>query len=289
MASQKHTSSSRPMPKSASDLPLAVFVGQMWWYAFTVLYPAQALKSMGLYTANAIGRYPRMRRAGGAGPLYSRKNKKPVYIRGDRRGRESVREFDRAAEQYQTFVGPFTQPVYEEAVKLMRPLLGPAARILDISCGPGGDLVQMAKLAPDGEIVGIDLSSGMLREAYANAKRHEVGNAAFFQADVTDLPKNFGGRFDAVYCSFAFHHYSDPVAALRSMHRVLRPKGLAFVVDPGAWWFNMISAPFAKWADPGWVGFHTNVEFEELFRKAGFSDFYWDEVLPGIGLSIGTR
>jgi ubiquinone/menaquinone biosynthesis C-methylase UbiE len=289
MSSQKPASSSRPVQKSGGDLPLAVFVGQMWWYAFMVLYPAQALKSMGLYTTNAIGHYPRTRQSSGAGQLYCRKYKKPVYLPRGRRDHESIREFDRAAEQYQTFVGPFTQPVYEEAVKVMQPLLSPAARILDTSCGPGAELVQTATLVPDGEIVGIDLSAGMVAEAYANAKRHEIRNAAFFQADVTDLPKHFAGRFDAAYCSFAFHHYSDPVAALKSMHRALRPKGLAFVVDPGAWWFNMLSAPFAKWADPGWVGFHTNVEFEALFRKAGFSDFYWEEILPGIGLSIGSK
>ena len=40
---------------------------------------------------------------------------------------------------------------------------------------------------------------------------------------------------------------------------------------------------------PGWVAFRTGEEFQELFLEAGYSNFYWTEVLPGMGLSIGTR
>jgi len=50
-----------------------------------------------------------------------------------------------------------------------------------------------------------------------------------------------------------------------------------------------LASPLAKWGDPGWVAFRTGEEFRELFEAAGFSNFYWTEVLPGIGLSIGTK
>jgi hypothetical protein len=73
------------------------------------------------------------------------------------------------------------------------------------------------------------------------------------------------------------------------MRRALRAGGRAFVVDAGPWWMKAVASPWAKWGDPGWVAFHTGAEFAALFEEAGFSEFYWTEVLPGVGLSIGTK
>jgi ubiquinone/menaquinone biosynthesis C-methylase UbiE len=39
------------------------------------------------------------------------------------------------------------------------------------------------------------------------------------------------GTFDVVTCSNSFHHYPNQLAALREMHRVLRPGGRLLVVD----------------------------------------------------------
>jgi SAM-dependent methyltransferase len=279
----------QPAFNAKTDLPLATFLAQMWSYAFTVLYPAQALKSMGRYRGKSIGAYPRVVLFEGEGRYFSCKLSHPAYLKSETDNALSVKEFDRGAKLYRTCVAPFTQPVYEETINLMRPFLVPDARILDTSCGPGAELVQMAEMVPEGEIVGTDLSAGMISQAFASAKRRGLHNTAFYQADVNRLPRNFTDRFDAVYCSFAFHHYQDPIRALASMRRVLNRRGKAFVVDPGAWWFNALSAPLAKWADPGWVRFHTGAEFKALFRKAGFTKFYWEEILPGIGLSIGSN
>jgi ubiquinone/menaquinone biosynthesis C-methylase UbiE len=149
--------------------------------------------------------------------------------------------------------------------------------------------MRLAAMVPDGEVVGIDLAGAMVTMAFTNAQREGFHNSAFFQADVTKLPKHFHRRFDAVHCSFAFHHYRAPVTALKQMHRVLNSNGKAFIVDPGTWWLNTLSSPFAKWGDPGWVTFRTGEEFEALFLKAGFSSFYWEEILPGVGLCIGSK
>ena len=129
----------------------------------------------------------------------------------------------------------------------------------------------------------------MVAQAVHQAQRRGVENTTFFQADVACLPEHFEGRFDAVHCSFAFHHYPDPVAAMRGIYRVLNESGKAFIIDTGTGWFNCSLAPMAKWGDAGWVGFYTGEGFRSLFYEAGFSKFYWTEVLPGIGVSIGTK
>jgi hypothetical protein len=50
-----------------------------------------------------------------------------------------------------------------------------------------------------------------------------------------------------------------------------------------------MSAPLAKWADPGWIGFHTPEEFCGLFRRAGFVRAGWLELLPGFGAALGQK
>jgi ubiquinone/menaquinone biosynthesis C-methylase UbiE len=135
----------------------------------------------------------------------------------------------------------------------------------------------------------MNLSAEMVSIASQNAAHQGKTNVAFFQADVVAMPSHFKGRFDAVYCSLAFHHYTQPLEAIREMHRVLRPKGKAFIIDAGPAWMKFIASPIAKWGDPGWVAFRTGEEFRALFEKAGFSSFYWAETLPGMGLSIATK
>ncbi len=272
-----------------TDLPAAIYISQLWWYSLAVLYPAQMLKRMAIFAKTSVGKYPPAAPTHGEGRLYCREYREPVYLDRDSAYRDSVSEFDRGAKLYETVVMPFTRPVHEEAFKIMRRLLPPAARILDLSCGPGAELFHLAQGVPDGEVVGVDLSSAMVTAAFAGAQQRGLRNTAFFQADVTDLPHHFAERFDAVHCSFAFHHYHDPNAALREMHRALNSSGKAFVIDGGTRWLNLISAPFAKWGDPGWVAYHTGDEFQALFLGAGFSEFYWEELLPGIGICVGSK
>lgn len=272
-----------------TDIPAAILLGQMWWYAFTILYPAQALKSIGLYPKNEIGQYPSIVPFKGEGQFYCRHYHEPCYLDTSPKNYHSVEHFDRIAAIYEACVKPFSRPIYEEAAKLMWPFLVPNARILDTSCGPGTEMLQLAELVPDGEVVGMDLSAGMVATAFENVKRRGVHNTAFFQADVAKMPEHFAHCFDAILCFGAFHHYPDPLGSVKEMHRALNEKGKAFIVDPGPWWFKIISTPIAKWADPGWVGFYTGEEFHSFFSKAGFSDFYWTEVLPGFGISVGTK
>jgi ubiquinone/menaquinone biosynthesis C-methylase UbiE len=276
-----------PIPSGPSALFKGTFfVTQLWLYSLSVLYPAQALKSIGWYPKNTTGNHPQ-RHSLGAGPLYSREFAEPVYLQRTAAGQEV--EFDRVAGLYETVVSPATHPVESESMRIMRRMVGPAARVLDLSCGPGTELVKLAQLVPEGEVVGVDISAGMIKTAFAKARQLGFRNTAFFQADVAQLPDHFSGRFDTIHCSFAFHHYNQPQAAVREMHRVLNSNGNAFVLDNGTWWMNLIGSPFAKWADPGWVAFRTGEEFQQLFSSAGFSAFYWEEILPGVGFCIATK
>jgi len=265
-------------------------VGAMWWYAANVLYPAQALKRAGWPVASQIvGEEPIHLSRSGLGPRFSLLHKKPVLLAEHTRHDHLVEEFDRMAEVYAEFVEPFSRPIFGEALRRISAWLPRDARALDAGCGPGRELQRVARLVPKGEVVGIDLAAGMVVTAHRAASAAGLDNCAFFQSDVGDLPEFFSGQFDLVYSCLAHHHYPEPATAAVSVLRCLRPGGLYCVADPGPAWYNAISAPIAKWADPGWIGFHTPGEFCALFREAGFARAGWFELLPGFGLAVGQK
>jgi ubiquinone/menaquinone biosynthesis C-methylase UbiE len=279
------------VPKSPSEiLPGAVLASALWWYAATVLEPARILKRLGVpVTGPPQGEPPRRLQRRGLGPHFSRLWSQPVLLKRQTSHDELVAEFDRIADVYDLIVHPFSAPIVEEAVNVIRPYLAPDARILDAGCGAGREAQRFAQLVPNGEVVGVDLAAGMVLAAHRSARAHGLDNTAFVQSDVGDLPKSFSSRFDLAYSFLAHHHYPEPGRTTAQILRCLRPGGLYCVVDPGPEWYNQLSAPLARWADPGWIGFHTPTQFQRLFLGAGFVSAQWIEVLPGFGVAIGQK
>jgi len=185
--------------------------------------------------------------------------------------------FSNAARAYDR-VGPniFTQ-FGERLVKEM-PLL-PGARVLDIATGTGAVLFPLARrVGPEGNIVGIDLSSAMLLEAKRAADEKCLANIELCKMDAERL--EFPNQsFDAVTCAFALFFFPNMYAALSEMYRVCKPGGCIAITL-----FNKTPAPF----DPGWpilleqfmtysIGVkmpqqvaYTTQEVETLLSRSGF-------------------
>jgi len=98
--------------------------------------------------------------------------------------------------------------------------LAPAARVLDVGCGPGHYLAALAAREPTAGLVGVDLSTGMLHEARDRSKVRAVADAS-----VAALPFA-AGTFDAVLAMHMLYHAPDVAAALTELRRVLRPGGV---------------------------------------------------------------
>ena len=100
--------------------------------------------------------------------------------------------------------------------------------VLDIGCGGGETALDLARaVAPDGTVVGIDLSGAVLAFALNAAKGCE--RVRFVQADAQVFPFE-PASFDAAFSRFGVMFFADPTAAFINIRRSLRPNGrLAFV------------------------------------------------------------
>ena len=102
---------------------------------------------------------------------------------------------------------------------------------VDLGCGPGYLAVEMAQQAPGLRVTGVDLSEEMLAEAEGYARQHDMGqNVCFKKGDVQQIPFA-AGSVDLVVSTLSLHHWSDPVAVLDEVARVLRPGGSFLIFD----------------------------------------------------------
>lgn len=143
-------------------------------------------------------------------------------------------------------------------------------RVLDIGCG-GGHVTY--RLAPHvGEVVACDVTGLMLDAVAQEAARQGLSNVTTVQAPAEKLPFQ-DGSFDAVFCRFTTHHWSDAVAGLREARRVLAPSGTVVFIDVTA----PPSALLDSWLqsmellrDISHVRDYTMAEWMTLLGQAGF-------------------
>jgi SAM-dependent methyltransferase len=105
-------------------------------------------------------------------------------------------------------------------------------RILDYGCGTGGTSQLLLTAFPCVEVVGVDRSEGMIREARS---RNDQPALHFKRLDSS--PRSSGTGFDLVYACNVFHHI-DPVqrpAILRSLFASTATGGYLALVENNPW------------------------------------------------------
>lgn len=110
------------------------------------------------------------------------------------------------------------------------PHLRPGMRVLDCGCGPGVMTVELAAAVAPDEVVGLDLEAEQFAVGRALANERGITNVRFEPGTMYRLPFQ-DGTFDAVYAHAVLYHLGDPTAALRELHRVLRPGGAVGIRD----------------------------------------------------------
>ena len=125
----------------------------------------------------------------------------------------------------------FYSPIYDFLFKkIFEPgrisavrLLGspPPGRVLEVGIGTGLNLPFYPR---DIDLVGIDLSEGMLKKAQDKVESLRMGKVTLKVMDASAL--DFGdGEFAATLATYVISAVPDPVAVLREMCRVTKPGG----------------------------------------------------------------
>ena len=138
-------------------------------------------------------------------------------------------------------VAPTTERFFREAG------VGSGQRVLDIGSGVGDVAMLVARLVgPSGEVVGIERDPKSIARARARVTEARLHNVSFNQSDVGEIPD--GKPFDAVVGRFILMFLPDPVAALRSISRSIRPGGVFAFQEPS--WVPVLAhlAPLPLWS-----------------------------------------
>ena len=135
--------------------------------------------------------------------------------------------------------------------------------ILDVGCGDGALTAKLAEAVPDGTVIGIDASKGMIE----TAQKHTSRNLSFQQLDVINL--KFNEEFDIVFSNAVLHWVKDHKILLDLIFKALRPSGklrVNFAGEGNCSTLNIIAK---------------EVMGRNEFRD-GFNGFEWPWYMPGV-------
>ena len=202
----------------------------------------------------------------------------------------------------------------ERQDELLRPVserLGAAAaampgeHVIDVGCGAGASAIDIAsQVAPDGEVVGVDVSAPLLERARERAGALPV---RFVHADAAAHPLKPGWA-DLIVSRFGVMFFADPALAFRNLRHGLRAGGrIAFAAWREAKLNPWIDTPLRAAAnhapplpepgpeDPGPFAFADPARVRRILDEAGFVDVDLEphglelDIAVGQGLDAAVR
>jgi arsenite methyltransferase len=155
--------------------------------------------------------------------------------------------------------------ITDKTIRLMD--LRPGERVLDLGCGSGWATRLLARLVAEGfgQVVGIDVSDEMIRQARVASK--DFDNILYVWGSAEKIPweENF---FDKVLSVESFYYYPDQDRALHELFRVMAPHGRLFIL------INLYKDnPYSlQWVDKLKVPVHVRsaAEYVELLKAHAF-------------------
>jgi ubiquinone/menaquinone biosynthesis C-methylase UbiE len=160
--------------------------------------------------------------------------------------------------------------ITEKTIRLMD--LRPGERVLDLGCGSGWATRLLARMVGEGpegfgQVVGVDVSDEMIRQARAASRDFENILYVWGSAEKIPWEENF---FDKVLSVESFYYYPDQDRALHELFRVMAPRGRLFIL------INLYKDnPYSlQWADKLKVPVHVRsaAEYAELLKAHAFEN-----------------
>ena len=144
------------------------------------------------------------------------------------------------------------------------------SRVLDVGCGTGYAVRQVAARVAAGRACGIDISPAMVEEARKRIPSALATRIEFKEASSAAIPYP-DGAFTHIVCTNSFHHYPDPVGVLREMQRVLVPGGRIAIFEnaPDLSLYTRLWDLALRTFEKGHVRYYTSRELGNILGQAG--------------------
>lgn len=178
-----------------------------------------------------------------------------------------VQAFDGRSLDYETgYRGRLHADIVTRSIDLALARYPGPGRVLDVGCGTGLALRELARRLPDAvALTGIDAAAGMVGQARARAADPRL---TFVQGIAERLPFP-DAAFDLVISTTSFDHWADQRAGLAECRRVLAPGG-----------YFVLSDLCSSWLLPTMIGSRrdrarTPLRATRLLAVAGFRSMTW--------------
>ena len=102
------------------------------------------------------------------------------------------------------------------------------SRVLEVAPSPGYLAIEIMRCGAY-QVSGLDISRTFVEIARRNAQAAQV-TIDFRQGNASAMPFT-EDSFDLIVCRAAFKNFSQPIAAMNEMHRVLKPGARALIID----------------------------------------------------------
>lgn len=103
--------------------------------------------------------------------------------------------------------------------------------LVDVGCGSGNLVVQIAHKFKDLDIIAIDVSKEILNLAIQRAAKNHLSEKIKFKiGDVDNVPLN-DKSVDFIISSLSLHHWNNPKLAFNEFFRVLKDDGIILIFD----------------------------------------------------------
>ncbi len=162
--------------------------------------------------------------------------------------------------------------------------------ILNLPVGTGQNFEYFQRyLVGLGQVIGIDLSEGMLNRAKSKIQKKNWKNIKLFKGDATDIDpywvsEHLEGisKFDSIVCDLGLSGFPESEKVIDNMISILKPGGRLVIMD---WYIESRSlrGEFIKWVGKGEVN-------RPLFQymKTKVSDFSLDQSFKGGQMFVAT-
>jgi SAM-dependent methyltransferase len=196
----------------------------------------------------------------------------------------------------QTRLDQLFHPLTQVALEHTAPR--PGDRVIDIGCGCGATVLELARrVGPGGHVLGVDLSGPMLDLARKRAAEAGFTQTTLVQTDMSTY--GFAPQdFDLAFSRFGVMFFADPVAAFANLRGALQPSGrLVFVcfrpLAENAWIREPLAAaqhllppsPLPGPEEPGQFAFADPERVRRILLEAGFRDIVFTKHDPVMQLA----